>query len=48
MRALCGDGCRETEGGNEAGGWAVWIGSGGDEVEMSGSPAARKKRNARE
>jgi len=44
----CGDGCRETEGGNGAGEWAVSIGSGGDEVERSGTPAARKKRNARE
>lgn len=48
MRVSCGDGCREVVGGNGAGGWVVSIGSGGDEVEMSGTPAVRKKCNGRE
>jgi hypothetical protein len=49
MRVSCGDGCRETEGGNGAGaGVVVSIGSGDDEVEVSGTPAVRGKGNARE
>ena len=43
MRVSCGGGCREVVGGNGAGGWVVSIGSGGDEVEMSGTPAVRKE-----
>jgi len=48
MRLSCDDGRRETEGGNGADRGVVSIGSGIDEVEMSGTPAVGKERNARE
>jgi hypothetical protein len=49
MRVSCGGGCRERDGeGGAGGGVVVSIGSGDDEVEVPGTPAARGKVDARE